>query len=343
MDKKRRTKIIANVGPVSANPKILEGMLREGVDIFRFNFAHGTYEQYAEWTEMIEQAAKKVGKPVKIYQDLCGPRLRVGKQPDGGRKLMIGQKVEFVIANTKIKNNQIIMTGIEDISDIKPGQRVLLSNGAIITQVEAATEDCLEAIVTQGGILQSNKAINLPDTTLTASALTEKDKKDLAFGLTQPYEYIGISFVQDGKDINDLRVLLPEDRKLVAKVERQTAVHNIDEIIMASDIIMVARGDMGAEVPYEDVPFIQKMMIAKCNYAGKPSITATQMLTSMLENPYPTRAEVSDIANAVLDGTSAVWLSDETAVGKYPVEAVVVMRTVVERAEAFQDRRVLLG
>lgn len=338
----RRTKIIANVGPVSAKPEILEGMLREGVDIFRFNFAHGTYEQYDEWTQMIEDAIKKVGRPAKIYQDLSGPRMRVGKQPEGGRELKNGQKVTFVRSGEEKSDEEITMTGVDLIGDVKPGHRILLANGAMALVVDAVTDHSIEATVTQGGTLTSNKQINVPDTTLSASALTEKDKKDLAYGLTKDYPYIGISFVQNAKDVEDLRALLPADRQLVSKVERQLAVDNIDEIIAASDIVMVARGDLGAEVPFEEVPFMQKMIINKCNYVGKPSITATQMLTSMIENPYPTRAEVSDIANAVLDGTSAVWLSDETAVGKFPVETVRTMRIVVERAEAYQDQRVLI-
>lgn len=338
----RRTKIIANVGPVSANPEILEGMLREGVDIFRFNFSHGTYEQYDNWTKMIEDAIEKVGRPAKIYQDLCGPRMRVGKQPEGGRKLEIGQKVTFVRNGEEENDDQITMTGVDLIGDMKPGERILLANGAMALTVEAVTDHSIEATVTQGGVLTSNKQINVPDTTLTASALTDKDRQDLAYGLTKNFPYIGISFVQDAKDVNDLRALLPADRQLVSKVERQAAINNIDEIIAASDIVMVARGDMGAEIPFEEVPFVQKMMVAKCIYANKPAITATQMLTSMMENPYPTRAEVSDIANAVLEGTGGVWLSDETAVGKYPVEAVRVMRTVVERAEQFQDLHVTI-
>lgn len=338
----RRTKIIANVGPVSAKPEILEQMLLEGVDIFRFNFAHGTYKQYDEWTAMVKAAAKKTGRPAAIYQDLCGPRMRVGKQPEGGRPLKKGDKVTFVRDGEQTNGQQITMTGIDLIGDVLPGHRILLSNGAIVLLAESITESTIEAVVVQEGLLLSNKAINVPDTALSASALTDKDRKDLEYGLTQDYPYIGISFVQNAKDINDLRILMPADRKIVAKVERQLAVDNIDEIIQASDIVMVARGDLGAEVPFKKVPFMQKMIIQKCNFAGKPSITATQMLTSMIENPFPTRAEVSDIANAVLDGSSAVWLSDETAVGKYPVEAVKVMRMVVEEAENYQARHVPL-
>lgn len=337
-----RTKILANVGPVSANPETIEAMLREGVDIFRFNFAHGTYEQYDVWTKMVEDAIAKVGKPAQIYQDLSGPRMRVGKQPDGGRVLTSGQKVVFVRDGEETSDEQITMTGVDLIKDVKAGERIFLANGAITGMIDKVTEHTIEATIVNGGTLTSNKQINVPDTHMTASALTEKDKRDLAYGLTKNYPYIGISFVQDAKDINDLRVLLPADRKIVAKVERQAAITNIDEIIDASDVIMVARGDMGAEIPVEEVPFVQKMMIKKCNFAGKPSITATQMLTSMIENPYPTRAEVSDIANAILDGTSAVWLSDETAVGKYPVECVKVMRRICERTEEFQDTRVVM-
>lgn len=337
-----RTKILANVGPASATPEIIEGMLREGVDIFRFNFAHGTYEQYDIWTKMIEDAIEKVGRQAKIYQDLSGPRMRVGKQPENGRPLANGQKVVFVRDGEQTSDDQITMTGVDLIKDVKAGERILLANGAITCVADEVTDKEIRATVQVGGILMSNKAINVPDTHMTTSALTEKDKRDLEYGLTKNYPYIGISFVQDSKDVNDLRALLPADRKIVSKVERQAAINNIDEIIEASDVVMVARGDMGAEIPVEEVPFVQKMIIKKCNFAGKPSITATQMLTSMIENPYPTRAEVSDIANAILDGTSAVWLSDETAVGKYPVECVKVMRRICERTEEFQDARVIM-
>ncbi len=337
-----RTKIIANVGPASANPETIADMLREGVDIFRFNFAHGTYDQYIEWGKWIEQAIEHVGRPAQIYQDLSGPRMRVGKQSESGRPLAVGQKVTFVRDGEQTNDDQIVMTGVDLVKDVKAGERILLANGAIVCVADRITDEAIEATVTQGGILMSNKAINVPDTHMTTSALTEKDKKDLEFGLTQNYPYIGISFVQDANDVNDLRKLMPADRKIVSKVERQAGINNIDEIIEASDVVMIARGDMGAEIPVEEVPFVQKMIINKCNFAGKPSITATQMLTSMIDNPYPTRAEVSDIANAVLDGTSAVWLSDETAVGKYPVECVKVMRRICERAEAFQDQRVIM-
>ncbi len=333
----RRTKILANVGPVSANPETLEAMIREGVDILRFNFAHGTHEQYIEWTKMIDQASQRAGRTVAIYQDLSGPRMRVGKQPEGGRLLTLNQKVTFVRDGEQTSDDQITMTGVDLIGDVKPGERIFLANGAIKLVADSVTPNTIEATVTQSGTLTSNKQINVPDTNMSASALTEKDRKDLAFGLTQNYPFIGISFVQDAKDVNDLRALLPKDRQIVSKVERQAAINNIDEIIEASDVVMVARGDMGAEIPEAEVPFVQKMMVTKCNKAGKASIVATQMLTSMLENPYPTRAEVSDIANAVLDGCSAVWLSDETAVGKFPVECVKVMRQVVERAERYQD------
>lgn len=338
----RRTKIIANIGPASCSPEIIEGMLKEGVDIFRFNFSHGTHEQYIEWTKIIKDAIAKVGRHADIFQDLCGPRMRVGKQPEEGRMIEEGKQYTFVRDAEKSNDEEITLVGVDLIKDVKAGHRFLLANGAISLMVDEVTDKAIIATCTIGGLLFSNKAINVPDTTLSISALTEKDKKDLEFGLTQDYPLIGLSFVQSAQDVADLRALLPDDRKIISKVERQLAVDNIDEIIAASDAVMVARGDMGAEVPYENVPFIQKEIIDKCNYAKKPSVTATQMLTSMIINPFPTRAEVSDIANAVLDGTSGVWLSDETAVGKYPVESVKVMRTVVERAEEFQNHYVTL-
>ncbi len=333
-----RTKIIANIGPASCSPEIIEAMLREGLDMVRFNFAHGNHDEYTEWTNLIRTTARQLGREVKFLQDLSGPRIRVGKQPEEGRTLTVGEKVTLVRLEDQTSDDQITMTGINLLVDVKKGERILLANGAMELIINDVTDKAIEATVTRGGVLMSNKSINVPDTCLTASVLTEKDRADLKYGIEQGYEFIGLSFVQDEKDVAELRGLIGSNpQKVVAKVERQAAVNNIDAIIKASDAIMIARGDLGAEVPVEDVPFIQKEIINKSIYAGKPTITATQMLTSMINNPYPTRAEVSDIANAVLDGTNGVWLSDETAVGKYPVETLKVMRKVVEKAEAFQN------
>ncbi len=332
-----RTKIIAGLGPTSAKPDIIQAMIEAGVDIFRFNFAHGDYEEYKLWGTWIKEAGKKLERPVEIYQDLSGPRLRVGTQPNGGRQLVNGQRLILVRAGEETSPDQITTTGIDIMGQVKSGERILLANGEISLQAEQVSASQIEASVISGGLLKSNKSINLPDSLLTVSSLTEKDKQDFAFGLSQDYAYVGISFVQDAEDIHELRPLMPNSRRIIAKIERQTAINNIDAIIEAADIIMIARGDMGAELPIEEVPFVQKMIIKKCNLAKKPSITATQMLTSMIEKPYPTRAEVSDIANAVLDGTSAVWLSDETTIGQHPVECVKIMRKICEKAESYLD------
>lgn len=334
-----RTKIIANIGPASCSPEIVKRLITEGLEIVRFNFGHGNYEEYKAWTELIRKTAEKQKKSVKFLQDLSGPRLRVGKQPEGGRNLVKGQKVTFVRTEDQTNDDQITMNGINILNDVKPGERMLLANGAIGLKIDAVMEKSIEAEVIWGGCLISNKSINVPDSHLSSSVLTEKDRADLKFGIEMGYDFIGLSFVQDAGDVVELRGLIGDNpQKIVAKVERQAAVRNIDAIIRETDAVMIARGDLGAEVPIEDVPFIQKEIIQKCIYAGKPTITATQFLTSMIQNPYPTRAEVSDIANAVLDGTNAVWLSDETAIGEYPVEAFQVMKRVVAKAEEYQAR-----
>lgn len=330
-----KTKIIANIGPASKSPETIEALIEAGLDTIRFNFGHGNHAEYAEWTKIIREIGAKHNVHIRFLQDLSGPRIRVGKQPDGGRAIEVGKQYTFVRDGEQTNDDQITMTGVDLIGDVKPGERLLLTNGLMTLKIDEVTDNSIIATCVNGGVLQNNKAINVPDSTLSSSVLTDKDKADLAFGIEQGYDFIGLSFVQNAADIEELRKLITDKQQIVAKVERLSAVKHIDEIIKASDLVMIARGDLGAEVPIEDVPFIQKEIIAKSRYAHKPTITATQFLTSMIENPIPTRAEVSDIANAVLDGTSAVWLSDETAIGKYPVEAFKVMKRVVERAEEF--------
>ncbi|TSC64845.1 MAG: pyruvate kinase [Candidatus Berkelbacteria bacterium Gr01-1014_85] len=330
-----KTKIIANIGPASKSPETIEALIEAGLDTIRFNFGHGNHAEYAEWTKLIREIGAKHNVHIRFLQDLSGPRIRVGKQPDGGRPIVVGQQYTFVRDGEQTDDTQITMTGVDLIGDVKPGERLLLTNGLMTLKIDEVTDKSIVATCVNGGVLQNNKAINVPDSTLSSSVLTDKDKADLAFGIEQGYDFIGLSFVQNAADIEELRKLITDKQQIVAKVERLSAVKHIDEIIKASDLVMIARGDLGAEVPIEDVPFIQKEIITKSRYAHKPTITATQFLTSMIENPIPTRAEVSDIANAVLDGTSAVWLSDETAIGKYPVEAFKVMKRVVERSEEF--------
>ena len=330
-----KTKIIANIGPASKSPETIEALIEAGLDTIRFNFGHGNHSEYAEWTKLIREIGAKHNVHIRFLQDLSGPRIRVGKQPDGGRTIEVGKQYTFVRDGEQTNDDQITMTGVDLIGDVKPGERLLLTNGLMTLKIDEVTDKSIIATCVNGGVLQNNKAINVPDSTLSSSVLTDKDKADLAFGIEQGYDFIGLSFVQNAADIEELRKLITDKQQIVAKVERLSAVKHIDEIIKASDLVMIARGDLGAEVPIEDVPFIQKEIITKSRYAHKPTITATQFLTSMIENPIPTRAEVSDIANAVLDGTSAVWLSDETAIGKYPVEAFKVMKRVVERSEEF--------
>lgn len=329
-----KTKIIATIGPSSDSYEIIEKLVEQGLNIARFNFSHCTFDEFRDRSAKVKKAAAKLKKEVFILQDLQGPRIRVGEIPGGSRKLKDGDSVIF---STKLKNDPEIIFIDEPYlhADIKADELIYLANGDMELVVKKVQGNKIHTEVIRGGILYSRKGVNLPHTKLTTSGLTAKDVKDVKFGLQEGVDYVAISFVQTAEDVLKLKKIVKDKAKVVAKIETAMALKNIDSIIQVSDAIMVARGDLGIEVAEEKLPFIQKNIIRQAAWHGKASITATQMLLSMKESPRPTRAEVSDIANAVLDGTDGVMLSDETASGKYPVQALETLVKVARQAERY--------
>lgn len=332
-----RTKIIATIGPSSSSKEIIDRLVREGMDIARLNFSHGTHESFATWVETIRTAAKEAGRSVRILQDLQGPRIRVGTLPPEGIKMIEGELATFT---TDQSDTSAIYIDHELLNEeIQPNDPLYLANGDMELIVERVEGRSIHARVIRGGTLHSRKAVNVPHTRLSNAGLTPKDVADARFGLSIGVDMIGISFVQCAADVEALRALVGDKAKIVAKIETALSVKNVDEIIRASDSIMIARGDLGIEVPIETLPTIQKNLIRHAQWYGKGTITATQMLLSMTDHARPTRAEVSDVANAVWDGTDAVMLSDETASGLFPVESVHMMAAIVKNAEAYSLER----
>lgn len=329
-----RTKIIATIGPSSDNPAILKQFVGLGVDIFRMNFSHCTHEEYRRRSAVIRAEAKRLKKRVSIMQDLKGPRLRVGTLPAAGIRIRHDDEVIFT-TNGGAKKKAIHIDDPYLHSDIRVGEPIFLANGLMEMVVTKVEGEYISARVIRGGRLFSNKAVNVPHTILTTSGLTTKDIEDVKFAIKAGVDYIALSFVQSAADVEQLRALVPKKIKIIAKIERGVTLKHIDEIILAADGIMVARGDLGTEMPMEKVPFVQKNLIRHAAWHGKPSITATQMLYSMVDHQNPTRAEVSDVANAVLDGTDAVMLSDESASGQYPLEAVMMLQRIVRETEGY--------
>ena len=334
----RKTKILSTVGPACSDIDILEKMIIAGVNVFRMNFSHGTHESHLEMIEKIRTASKKANKLVGILQDICGPKVRVGNI-DGEFDLKEGDYLFF--HKDKIdgyKDDEGYHTYInqpEILSKLKAGESIYLCDGKIHTIIES-TNDIIKVRVENDGILSSNKGVNFPNTKIDIEVLTTKDKKDMEWGIKNNVDFMAISFVQDAKDMQKAKDIIAKyngDVKLFAKIEKFDALENIDEIIEISDGIMVARGDLGIEIPYYKVPLAQKEIIAKSNEFSKPVITATQMLLSMVDNPIATRAEISDVSNAVLDGTDCVMLSEETAIGKYPVETITTMSNTILETE----------
>jgi len=327
-----RTRIVATIGPKSESAEMISTLISEGMYIARMNFSHCSYEEYKTRRTMILDEAKRQGKTVKILQDLQGPRIRVGVLPPEGRKLIKGKTVSF--STEKDPKEGVIHIDDPNLHlDIKIGDPVYLANGDLELVVRAKNGTQIDTEVIRGGILFSRKAVNLPSTKLTATGPTPKDLKDVEFALSEGVDFIGVSFVQTAEDIKRLHELVGTKAKIIAKIETAIALENIDEIIQASHGIMIARGDLGIEIPMEQVPYVQKQLIRQAAWHGKFSITATQMLYSMIANPRPTRAEVSDVANAVWDGSDALMLSDETASGNYPVESIKMMACIANEAE----------
>ncbi len=335
---KQKTKIVATIGPACSSHEVLKGLVEAGVDIFRLNFSHSTHEDHLEVIRKIAAINDTYGTHVGILADLQGPKLRIGIVQEGGIPLVQGDLIKFV--NTKCEGNKerVYMSYPLFAQDVKIGEKVLCDDGKLVFQVvDTNKKDEVTLNTLHGGILKSNKGVNLPDTNVSQPSLTEKDRIDLAFILKQPQvNWIALSFVRKASDVTELKELIRQNghlAKVISKVEKPEAIKNIKEIIIASDAVMIARGDLGVEVPMERVPSIQKDIIKRCIQEAKPVIVATQMMESMITNPSPTRAEITDVANAVYDGTDAVMLSGETSVGDHPIEVVKAMNKILFEAE----------
>ncbi len=339
-----RVKIICTIGPASRDIPVLKQLIQAGMNVVRLNMSHGTHEYHSETIDRVRALAEELGKPVAILADLQGPKLRVGiMQPEG---VTLTEGEELILTTDEIIGGpgRVPIQYKELPNNVKPGEVILLDDGLLELEVVRATSTEIYTRVIVGGLLKDNKGMNLPHASLDIGALTDKDREDTKFALDHQADWIALSFVRRASDVEELRELIQRDTNfgrstpIISKIEKPEAVKNIDEIIEASDAIMVARGDLGIETSPEAVPMVQKMIIAKCHVVAKPVITATQMLDSMIRNPRPTRAEASDVANAVLDGTDAIMLSGETASGSYPVQSVRTMVKIAEEAERVRDQ-----
>lgn len=331
-----KTKIIATVGPASNSKEMLKNLILAGVDVFRLNFSHGSHEDHLKVINYVRELNQEMGTTVALLQDLQGPKIRTREMENGGVEIVPGQ--DIIITTRKLVGNaQIISTTYESIcTDVSAGDTILIDDGNIELKVLSTSGDEVKCRVVYGGILKSKKGINLPNTPVSAPSLTDKDEEDLYFGLENEVDWIALSFVRKAEDVVDLKEKIKKrggTARVIAKIEKPEALTNIDAIIEAADGLMVARGDLGVEIPMEDVPLAQKMMVSKCNRAAKPVIIATQMMESMIENPRPTRAEANDVANAVMDGADTVMLSAESASGKFPVQAVKSMVRIITSIE----------
>jgi pyruvate kinase len=332
----RRTKIVATVGPACDSEEKLNELLEAGVDVFRLNFSHGEQAAKSVVIRNIRDISRRRERAVAILGDLQGPKIRTGKMQGGSMELVAGSEVTITIRELLGEGDTIptIYQGLP--GDVVPGDRILLDDGLMELRVLGVTGPDVRCCVVSGGVLKDRKGINLPGAKVSAPALTEKDREDLLFCIAEELDFVALSFVRQASDVQELKDILGShnsELRVIAKIEKPEAVDNFDSILEVSDGIMVARGDLGVEISPEKVPLIQKRIIRSCNKAGKPVITATQMLESMVLNPRPTRAEVSDVANAILDGTDAIMLSAETASGKYPIEAVTMMVQVARDVE----------
>lgn len=332
----RRTKILATLGPASAKPEVLDGLLKAGLDAVRLNFSHGTHEGHAATYRLVREAAKRAGRHVAVLQDLQGPKLRIGKVREGGIEVPTGSVLVITTRRVEGVPGLVPTDHLALPQDVRPGHRILLDEGRLAVVVREVRGEDVVCDVADGGRLTSNKGLSVPGASLTAEAMTDKDREDARFGLALGVDFVALSFVRRASDLAALRALMAEvgrSAPIVAKIEHPTAIENIDEVVAAADGLMVARGDLAIETSLELVPIYQKLIIERTNRAGKLVITATQMLESMTDQPLPTRAEVSDVANAVLDGSDAVMLSGETAVGRFPVETVRRMASICEATE----------
>ncbi|KIR01913.1 Pyruvate kinase [Lachnospiraceae bacterium TWA4] len=338
----RKTKIICTLGPSTDNPEILKELILNGMNVARFNFSHGDHKEQKARLDLVKQVREELGIPVATLLDTKGPEIRTGKLKDG-KKVTLEEGQKFVLSTKEMIGDSkgCSITYADLTEDVKEGDHILIDDGLIelqVNQVEGSEIDCT---VLNGGELGEKKGVNVPNVKINLPGITDKDRQDIIFGIEQGFDFIAASFVRNVDAVLEIREILQEyscmDMKVIAKIENQEGIDNIDAIIKGCDGIMVARGDLGVEIPAEEVPHLQKMIIRKCNDNFKTVITATQMLDSMIRNPRPTRAEVGDVANAIYDGTDVVMLSGETAAGKYPIEAVKMMANIAESTEARLD------
>lgn len=335
----KKTKIVATIGPQSSSREVLKEMIQNGLDVVRLNFSHGSYENHQKVVDTIRSLSDDHITGIAMLADLQGPKLRVGEMENGSVDLITGNKIKITTVKQIGTSDTIYTNYSEFAQDVKAGETVLLDDGKLMLRIlETDGKENVICEVVQGGPLSSRKGLNLPNTKISLPSLSHKDLEDLKFALQNDVDWIGLSFVRNANDVRELKSLIERSGKharVVAKIEKPEAVEQIDEIIQEADAVMVARGDLGVEMPLQEVPLIQKMIVSKCIAAAKPVIVATQMMESMITNVTPTRAEVTDVANAVLDGADAVMLSGETSVGKFPSEAVRIMSSIIKEAEKF--------
>ena len=334
MSRTRRAKIIATLGPTSSDVETIADLWDAGADVFRLNFSHGSHEDHAARVADIREVEKQAGRPIGILMDLQGPKLRVGTfANDEGVVLQPNATFRLDMDDTPGDENRVGLLHQEIFQALKPGASLLIDDGHLRLDVLDCGEDWAETKVIIAGTITNRKGVNVPDVTLPLPALTEKDKRDLKFGLDQGADWVALSFVQSPIDVAELKALVDGRASTIAKLEKPAALNHLDEIVKVANGIMIARGDLGVEVPLEQVPVLQKRIVRACRKAGKPAVVATQMLESMIKSPMPTRAEASDVATAVYDGADAVMLSAETAAGKYPMRAVATMDRIISQVE----------
>ncbi|KAB1077665.1 pyruvate kinase [Methylobacterium soli] len=343
MRRHRHAKIIATVGPASSSPEMLHALFLAGVDTFRLNFSHGTQADHAKVHAAIRALEHEIGRPIGILQDLQGPKIRVGTVAGGRLDVVPGEVIRFVLDGDEGDKGAIPLHHPEIFAAVAPGQELLIDDGRVRVKVVGLTQDSIDAEVVIGGVISNRKGVNLPGTLLDLSPLTAKDRADLAFGLELGVDWVALSFVQKPADLIEARALIGDGAGIMTKVEKPQALERIDDIIRLSDAVMVARGDLGVEIPHEDVPGRQKELIRACRLAVKPVVVATQMLDSMVSAPTPTRAEASDVATAIYDGADAVMLSAESATGRFPVETVSMMARIICRTEEHKLYRSLIS
>ena len=338
----KKTKIVATMGPSTMNKEVLKKMMLNGLNVCRLNFSHGSYEDHKNSISLIKELNKELDLQVSILGDLQGPKIRTHSMQNDCIKIIEGDELRISSKNKVIGTNERISINYEALpKDVKINDRILVDDGKIVLKVISTnnTDEIIVKII-NGGNLYSNKGVNFPNTSISQPSLTEKDKKDLDFILENDLDWVALSFVRSARDIIDLKHIISSKKsnaKVIAKIEKPEALNEIDDIIKESNALMIARGDLGVEVPFQEVPLIQKRIIQKCRQSAKPVIVATQMMESMMTNLTPTRAEVNDVANAVLDGTDAVMLSGETSVGKYPVKVIEVIRNIIHEMEKAEE------